>query len=224
MTPRIDRQLNALGVAKQCAAMGARVRTIRHLTGLPAREVLHLLFPDRQSVPRGRPPDSPEWYHGANLLYRAEASILMSVYCRLRNAGFSATEGLVGAYRHYAGICCPPRRISFDRAFDLAAHTDGLWLTEERAFAVVTCQFCASEFLAANGSTASASDECPFCRLLQRYGTDQRVQSSFPVRPMMNPSSVHLGMLALLRRRPAYKPSVTVTEAVASPPHHYNRI
>lgn len=32
---RVDRQLRALQLAKDCAALGARVRTIGHLTGLP---------------------------------------------------------------------------------------------------------------------------------------------------------------------------------------------
>jgi len=121
MQSRVDRQLRALALAKACAACGARVRTIGHLTGLPPREALRLLFPDRLAVPRGRSPDSPEWYHGANLLHRAEASIVVALYRRLRDADFPAGEALVGAYRHYVGICQPPHRISFDRAFDLAA-------------------------------------------------------------------------------------------------------
>jgi flagellar transcriptional activator FlhC len=147
------------------------------------RDLLRLLFPERQSVPRGRAPDSPEWYHGANLLYRAEASIVMSIYRRLRTADFSGGEALLGAYRQYVGVCQPPHRISFDRAFDLAAHTDGLWLTESRSFSLVVCPACHSEFLAAFGSVAMSNDQCPFCKLVQRYGTDPRVQSSFPTRP-----------------------------------------
>ena len=199
MQTRVDRQLRALTLAKECAALGARVRTISHLSGINPRDLLRLLFPDRQAVPRGRPPDSPEWYHGANLLYRAEASIVVSIYRRLRVADFSAAEALIGAYRHYLGVCQPPHRISFDRAFDLAAHTDGLWLTEAQSFGIVVCPACHSEFLAAFGSVAVSNDECPFCKLVQRYGTDQRVQSSFPARPLADPTSVQLGMLTLLR-------------------------
>ena len=89
MQSRVDRQLRALALAKACAACGARVRTIGHLTGLPPREALRLLFPDRMAVPRGRSPDSPEWYHGANLLHRAEASIVVALY-RRRVAALSA--------------------------------------------------------------------------------------------------------------------------------------
>ena len=89
MQSRVDRQIRALALAQQCAAHGARVRTISRITGMNPRDLLRLLFPERQSVPRGRAPDSPEWYHGANLLYRAEASIVMSIYRRLRTADFS---------------------------------------------------------------------------------------------------------------------------------------
>jgi hypothetical protein len=149
MQSRVDRQIRALALAQQCAAHGARVRTISRITGMNPRDLLRLLFPERQSVPRGRAPDSPEWYHGANLLYRAEASIVMSIYRRLRTADFSGGEALLGAYRQYVGVCQSPHRISFDRAFDLAAHTDGLWLTESRSFSLVVCPTCHSEFLAA---------------------------------------------------------------------------
>lgn len=196
--PRVDRQLRALQLAKDCAALGARVKTIGHLTGLPPRELLRMLFPDRYSVPRGRPPDSPEWYHGANLLYRAEASIVVSIYRRLRVAGFTSADALVTAYRHYRGVCVPPHRISFDRAFDLVAHTDGLWLTGTQSFSVVTCPKCHSEFLAAFGSIAKSNDDCPFCKLVQRYGTDQRVQASYPVRPLPDLALIELGMRRLL--------------------------
>lgn len=198
---RVDRQLRALQLAKDCAALGARVRTIGHLTGLPPRELLRLLFPDREHVPRGRPPDSPEWYHGANLLYRAEASIVVALYRRLRDGGFAAAEALVAAYRHYSSVCEPPQRISFDRAFDLAAHTDGLWLTSVQSFSLVACPTCHSEYLAAYGSAPRSNDECPFCKLVQRYGTDQRVQASFPVRPLPDLSEIELGAHRLLNRR-----------------------
>lgn len=198
---RVDRQLRALQLAKDCATLGARVRTIGHLTGLPPRELLRLLFPDREHVPRGRPPDSPEWYHGANLLYRAEASIVVALYRRLRDGGFAAAEALVAAYRHYGSICESPQRISFDRAFDLAAHTDGLWLTSVQSFSLVDCPTCHSEYLAAYGSAPRSNDECPFCKLVQRYGTDQRVQASFPVRPLPDLSELELGAHRLLNWR-----------------------
>jgi len=202
MQSRVDRQIRALALAKACAAHGARVRTISRITGLLPRDLLHLLFPDRQAVPRGRSPDSPEWYHGANLLCRAEASIVVAVHRRLRAADLGAGEALLGAYHHYCGVCQAPHRISFDRAFDLVAHTDGIWLTEAQSFSLVTCAKCRSAFLAAFGAVARSNDPCPFCKLVQRYGTDPRVQSSFPARPLAAPAPMQLGMLSLLQNSP----------------------
>jgi len=199
MQSRVDQQIRALTLAKGCAAEGARVRTISHLTGMNPRDVLRLLFPDRESVPRGRSPDSPEWYHGTNLLNRAEASIVMAIFRRLRCADCHAGESLLGAYRHYVGVCQPPHRISFDRAFDLAAHTDGLWVTKTQSFSLVRCPTCHSEFLAAFGSAARSNEHCPFCKLVRRYGTDARLQSSFATRPLIAPSDLQMGMLPLLR-------------------------
>ena len=181
MPTRADRHVGAILLAQQCADLGARCRTIHLITGLKPRELQWLFFTDPQATPRGRAPDSPEWYHSANLLHRAEASIFGSVYKRLRDSGFGAGEALVSAYRSYRSICQCPYRISFDRAFDLASHTDGIWLARSPAFSVAVCATCGSQFLAAFGTVTARSDDCPFCRLLQRFDTDPRLQRSFPV-------------------------------------------
>lgn len=197
MPTRADRHLRAFRLAKDCAELGARVRTIHSITGLPSREIQRMFFNDPQSIPRGRPPDSPEWYHSANLLFRTDASIVTALYRRLRQAGFGHGEALVGAYRHYRAVCQAPYRISFDRAFDLASHTDGIWIAKSPSFAVVTCPCCASEFLAALG-TVPTTNACPFCKLVQRYGHDTRVQTSFPTHPLPDPTAFQQGM-AMLR-------------------------
>ena len=197
MLTRADRYLRAIRLAKDCSELGARARTIHHVTGLPPRDLQRLFFTDPASTARGRAPDSPEWYHGANLLFRAESSIFASVYRRLRDSGFAAGESLVAAYRHYQTICQCPCRISFDRAFDLASHTDGIWLARASTFSVVTCPVCGSEFLAAAGATASTNQGCPFCRLVQRYDLDQRVQSSFPRRSLGKPIAMQPRIVAL---------------------------
>lgn len=180
MPTRADRYLRAIRLAKECSELGARVRTVHHVTGLPPRELQRLFFTDPAITPRGRAPDSAEWYHGANLLFRAESSIFVAVYRRLRDSGFGAAESLPAAYRHYRTICQCPCRITFDRAFDLASHTDGIWLATSAAFSVVTCPACGSEFLAAAGAVARTNQDCPFCKLIQRYDVDQRVQGAFP--------------------------------------------
>lgn len=194
MPTRADRHLRIVRLAKDCAELGARVRTIHSMTGLPPREIQRLFFVDPQAIPRGRPPDSPEWYHSANLLFRTDASIVATTYRRLRQAGFGAEDALVGAYRHYRMVCQAPHRISFDRAFDLASHTDGIWIAKSPSFSVVTCPSCASEFLATLG-TVPRSDACPFCKLVQRYGNDPRVQTSFPVHPLPYPAAFQLEMM-----------------------------
>ena len=74
-----------------------------------------------------------------------------------------------------------PHRISFYRAFDLASHTDGIWLAKASVFEVLPCTVCGSEFLTAIGTLANADDECPFCKLIQRYHTDPRLQMSMRI-------------------------------------------
>lgn len=198
-TSRIERRLRVLAMAQSCVCLGARVRTITCLTGLPHREVLQHFFPERLSVPRGRSPDSPEWYHSANLLDRAEASIVLALVCRLQAAGLPPVEALLGAYRHYQGLRPPPRRISFDRAFDLVAHTDGRWLVQERSFCVITCPACLAEHLTAIGTVARLGGPCPFCALVKRYRSDPRLQAWFPTQEMVVPSVAEMGMRELLR-------------------------
>lgn len=185
MTPisRVDQRVRALAVARDCAALGARIRTIHHLTGLRPQELLHLLFTDRSPPPRGRAPDTREWYHNANLLYRTEASVIVSNFRRLRLMGFEAAEALVAAYRYYQSVYRPPSRISFDRAFDLAAHAEGLWIAKSASFRVATCQRCGSEFLDALGSPDTAIRPCPFCQLLDRHGRDPRLTAAFSGTP-----------------------------------------
>ena len=75
---RIERRMRALAMAKECADLGARVRTIHHITGIGTRELVRLLFTEHHLPPRGRAPDTREWYHAANLLSRTEASVIAS--------------------------------------------------------------------------------------------------------------------------------------------------
>ncbi len=199
MSIRSERQIRLLRLAQECSELGARSRTIHCITGLPTRELQRLFFADARFARRGRAPDSPEWYHGANLLHRAEASIFVSIYRRLRSGDFAAADSLVAAYRHYQSLCQPPYRISFDRAFDLASHVDGIWATGTIALSVVPCAACGSEHLAAVGSIASTCEHCPFCRLLQRYRCDRRLQTSFPSRPTRDTMALHRTIAAIVR-------------------------
>ena len=116
---KISQRVRALQLAHDCAALGARIRTIHHLTGLRPRELLYLLFNAHAMPPCGRAPNSREWYHNANLLQRIEASVVIANFQRMRHLGFPAPEALVGAYRYYQSMYRPPPRISFDTALPL---------------------------------------------------------------------------------------------------------
>ncbi|TXT31891.1 MAG: hypothetical protein FD131_814 [Rhodocyclaceae bacterium] len=78
MLTRGDRHLHAMQQAKQLAALGARLKTIHIMTGMPPRQVQSLFFPDAHTIPRGRAPDSAEWYHGANLILRTDACLSLA--------------------------------------------------------------------------------------------------------------------------------------------------
>lgn len=198
MSIRSERQIRLLRLAQDCSELGARSRTIHCITGLSPRELQRLFFADARFARRGRAPDSPEWYHGANLLHRAEASIFVSIYRRLRSGGFAAAESLLAAYRHYQSLCQPPYRISFDRAFDVTSHVDGIWAADTIALSVVPCAVCGSEHLASVGTIASTREHCPFCRLLQRYPCDRRLQTSFPSRPTRDAMALHRTIAAIV--------------------------
>ena len=110
----LEQRVRALALARDCAALGARSRTIHTLTGLRQQEIQRLLFGAEHPPTRGRTPDTREWYFHANLLYRCEASIVMASFARIRDMGFSAADALVASYRYYRSLHPPPSRISFD--------------------------------------------------------------------------------------------------------------
>lgn len=197
---RVERHIRALGLAQACAAFGARARTIGYVTGLPRGELTRLFFADRKTAPRGRPPDSPDWYHSANLLNRAEASIFVSIYRRIRDLGFGPAEALVAGYKHYRAVCPEQSRISFDRAFDLASHMDGLWLARTSNFSLLECPVCTSQYVTAVSAQPVSNHECPFCKLVTRYPRDPRIQASFQVRDLPDMTSAQLGVIALSRQ------------------------
>ena len=212
MPTRGDRHLRAVQLAKQLAALGARLKTIHLVTGIPPRQVQRLFFPDARTIPRGRAPDSAEWYHGANLIMRIDACIIGAKYHQLRNLGLSAGEALVFAYRAYQAATLPPYRISLDRAFNLVSYIDGIWLARAPTLSILTCPDCGCEFIAAVGTIAHPGQTCPFCKLLERFHLDHRIQASYPVRPTSDMTECQLGMLALFHKFDPRTKSDTPTE------------
>lgn len=200
MSTRGDRQLRAIQQAKQLAALGARLKTIHIITGLPPRQVQRLFYPDARTIPRGRAPDSAEWYHGANLILRTDACLIGAKYRQLRNQGLTAGEALILAYRSYQSATRPPYRISLDRAFNLVSYIDGIWLARAPTLTILTCPGCGCEFIAAIGTTIHPGEACPFCKLLERFHVDHRIQASYPPRPVVDMTERQLGMLALFHK------------------------
>lgn len=180
-TTAAERHIQALLSAKACAELGARVRTITLITGLPHREVVRLFFDDQRAARRGRPPESANWFDRSNLLDRVEASIVVALFARIRELGFGPTEALIGAYKQYCEKCGPTPRISFDRAFDLVCNTYGVWLSHKPQLKLADCQTCDFRFLCPAGETS-----CHFCKLIKRYASDRRVQAKFPPRSLPN--------------------------------------
>lgn len=189
---KINQRVRAWTLARDCAQLGARTRTIHHLTGLHPKELQRLLF-SAQNSPRGRAPDTREWYHNANLYERVESSIVVASFLRLRHLGFPSADALVSAYRYYQSVYPSPSRISFDRAFDLVANTEGRWIAKQSSFQLSTCSRCGSEFLDAIAGKNTAARPCPFCQLL---GLHERKQHSVPtlleLPPLAEDIVVHL--------------------------------
>jgi flagellar transcriptional activator FlhC len=200
MPTRGDRHLRAMQLAKQLAALGARLKTIHLITGIPPRQVQSLFFPDAHTIPRGRAPDSAEWYHGANLILRTDACLIGARYRQLRNQGLAAGEALVFAYRAYQAATLPPYRISLDRAFNLVSYIDGIWLASAPTLSVLTCPGCGCEFIAAVGTVAHPRRTLP---LLQAAGTlspGPSHPSVLPGSPALDMTERQLGMLALFHK------------------------
>jgi hypothetical protein len=157
---------------------------------------VRLFFIDEHTARRGRPPASPEWYHQANLIEKVEAAIVVAIYCRVRDLGFGPADALVSGFKHYREQCSQTPRISFDRAFDLVCHTQGIWIAARPKLAFATCPACKSRYLTAIGESPGQRYACSFCKLIKRYGCDKRVQATFPSRSLPALKSVQFGLLS----------------------------
>jgi len=198
-TQFVERHIRSLSIAKTCAELGARIRTITYITGLEHGELVRLFFVDKDSAPRGRPPQSPDWYHHeANLIEKVEATMVVALYCRMRDLGFGPTDALVGGFKHYREQCNQSPRISFDRAFDLVCHTHGIWIAERPQLTLATCSRCQSQHLTGVGERPSQHRPCPFCQLVKRYSCDKRIQATFPPRSLPALKSGEFGLLSAL--------------------------
>ena len=198
-TTYAERHLKALQLAKSCVDLGARIRTVAYVTGLAHKELMGIFFTDGVPIPRGRAPDSPEWYHQANLIERAEASLFAAIFSYMGGAGCGHGDALISAYTMYLERCSMEPRVSFDRAFDIACHLKGIWVHRHPHFELGVCLRCGSKYLAALGDRSSDNGGCLFCKLVKRYPNDKRIQTTFPASAIRLEAARHFGLLTAFR-------------------------
>lgn len=174
-------RLRALENAQRMLGLNARPGTVRIITGLSQKEVQSLAEPGRR-VQSGRPPSTCEWYHTGSLSQRVEASLFAAHYWRNRRNEFEIVESLIDAYGRYRNCVGDEPLISFDRAFNLVCHLEGnAWGVGPRSFDIAVCPQCKSQHLIQLGDETPIA-ECVFCRFVQRYAADARLQKRFPAR------------------------------------------
>ena len=178
-----QRHIRALQLAKSCVELGARLKTVAHLTGLSS-SLLREYFFNGQPFVCGRWPDSQDWYHAATLVERAEASLLASIFTTLRSDyACPAQHAMVSAYKMYRERWTGRPSITFDRAFELISRLEGIWTHRAPQLEMHTCLLCQSRHVIALGDLSAAHAPCVFCRLVKRYATDSRIQARFTFKP-----------------------------------------
>ncbi|WP_083411863.1 FlhC family transcriptional regulator [Janthinobacterium sp. 1_2014MBL_MicDiv] len=178
-----ERHIQALQLAKSCVEHGARMKTVTYLTGLSGSLLREYFYNDRPAT-GGRWPSSQDWYHMATLVQRAEASLIATIFQFLRTQhGCSARKAMVYAYKMYRERWNGRSSISFDRAFELIASVEGIWTQHSAQLALHTCARCRCRYLIALGDTSADHSGCVFCKLVKRFATDSRIQSSFAGKP-----------------------------------------
>ncbi|MDZ5455067.1 FlhC family transcriptional regulator [Azohydromonas lata] len=153
-------RLTTLETAKECLQLGARPRTTRWLTGLSNKAVLRLTAEANLEIPRGRPPYSEEFFHGAAPSVKAEICTFAGNYEFLVEQQVLPALALIGAYRHYCAGCLKPT-FTFDQAFFVVSCLSGLWAAPRRSLFLRPCGGCASPHLVSNPDVPTAW--CPFC-------------------------------------------------------------
>lgn len=171
-------RVRALQNAQRMLEFNARTGTVCAITGISQKELLHLIPP--RGAQSGRWPSTHEWYHTASLAQRVEASLFAVQYWRNRRNGFEVVESLIDAYGRYRTSVGEDPLISFDRAFNLICHLEGnLWGVESRSFDIAVCPHCTCQHLIQLGDQTPIG-ACIFCRWVQRFAVDARLQSRFP--------------------------------------------
>lgn len=169
--------LRALETARQCVMLGARLRTIAHITGLTPGYILRAVYCERYPAPIGRPQYSEDFFFKTTRRLQAEACFLATHYRRLTSEGFRQADALIAAFRHHRATQ-PESTLGFDQAFFLISRLDGIWAATKSGLSFVECLNCRSPYLAPHGMPQR--DSCPVCR------TDWRLKSRARARVRMS--------------------------------------
>nr|WP_262375049.1 flagellar transcriptional regulator FlhC [Pseudomonas lundensis] len=187
--------MRQLARARAYVELDARPITVQRLTGVRGPDLHRWFYRNADDAQRGRAPFGTQWYPYANLLQQFDAALFSALFHRLCQRGFAADDALLSAYLGYRELGLPQPRIDFDRAFDLAAHITGHWLSDRAHYAVVPCRTCSNDALTEYGRQVPLG--CPFCRMLARYALDPRVQSHLPPPPARPGPAPTLGIVYL---------------------------
>jgi flagellar transcriptional activator FlhC len=175
-----DQHWATLNWARLALNLGARTQVVERITGIGHGELLRIFFDssDNRKSPGGFP-SSAEWFINANLITAVHATDLYAVFDKLRQAGNPPAEALIKAFEKYSTKYHHDPRLSFDRAFHLICHVDGLWTQDEPELQALACYRCQSIYVAAKWKVARSCDACPMCKLAQRFEASVRVSSRF---------------------------------------------
>jgi hypothetical protein len=169
--------LRALETARQCAMLGARLRTIAYITGLTPGYITRAVYCEQYPAPIGRPQYSEEFFFKTTRRLQAEACLLATHYRRLTGEGFLPADALIAAYRHHRATQ-PASPLGFDQAFFLISRLDGIWAATKSVLLFVECLNCHSAYLAAHG--IAKRDSCPVCRTDWSLAARPRTSTATP--------------------------------------------
>lgn len=194
-------QITAVSAARRRAFLigqlvdryGARLRTLRNMTGLPTNEITRYFLKDTTLGRCGRHPSSMAWLLSANTFAKVEASYIMSVYQRLLSKGIANAEALITAYQQYRRNFAESL-IDIDRAFDLASHLSGIWAESSPSLEMRSCGTCLAQYITPPHIRKNRQHACPFCEVTDRYRKEGRVRlrynvASAPVEPALSVES-----------------------------------
>jgi len=160
------RRWRTMALAREAIELGARVSIAAAFTGLPKYEVQRL-FCDTETpgVSSGRQPWSAGWYLTESVVVEIQAAYFYACFRQIRELGYPAADALVSGYKNYRRNFGHDPRLSFDRAFELITHVEGLWSTKPPCLMTVVCHACKSTRLMLRADEPVGTGECPFCKV-----------------------------------------------------------